>query len=201
MSSTDLLMRCCSFSSWRSPATDVRQTMPSNRFESQVIHSQFPGAVPFSRKQPPQPDFPKVPTGFPKVLREFSKVLTGFSKVLTVFPKVPTVFFRKYRLRASFLWPATQQCLMSGENIRPARSPQILPTGRTAFKNSRQSKGSATTCRAGKESPYWHRTYAFYSPCRSASSPDRKSWPAGPPPARKSVWNWKWTPAVRYTGD
>ena len=92
MSSTDLLMRCCSFSSWRSPATDVRQTMPSNRFESQVIHSQFPGAVPFSRKQPPQPDFPKVPTGFPKVLREFSKVLTGFSKVLTVFPKVPTVF-------------------------------------------------------------------------------------------------------------
>ena len=83
MSNTGLLMRCCSFSSWRSPATGVRQTMPSNRFESQVIHSQFPGAVPFSRKQPPQPDFPKVPTGFSKVLREFSKVLSVFAVLST----------------------------------------------------------------------------------------------------------------------
>ena len=142
MSSTGPLMRCCPFSSWRSPATDVRQTMPSNRFESQVIHPQFPGAVPFSRKQPPQPDFPKVPTGF-------SKVLTVFPKVLTVFSEVPTACFLSLARHATVPYVGG-----GGGNIRPAGSPQILPTGRTAFKNNRQFEGSATTCRAGKESPY-----------------------------------------------
>ena len=139
MSSTGPLMRCCPFSSWRSPATDVRQTMPSNRFESQVIHPQFPGAVPFSRKQPPQPDFPKVPTGFSKVLTVFPHSRTSFQPLLSLISRKQRLLFPHCMNtplpRENPTKPHTRRRFsQAAGNCRPRRQPRPMLRVNAAFR-------------------------------------------------------------------